>query len=172
MRASPVACSKPVLSLQDRRRREAGAGGLSNGTPTVTEWPPTDDFTKAAATVLQHAAGVIQTSETTIRRAGLFARRAEKRKFRLVVELARELLRPPNEFGVDVKDSALAERYCRHVVPKIAAFCLAQCRRDAKDVGYPLLEAFGDTISRELPRFLTRETANDCLYPDFLVADR
>ena len=135
----------------------------------MTEWPSTDDFSKAAATVLQHAAGVIQASETTIRRAGLFGRRAEKRKFRLVVMLARELLRPSNEFGVDVvKDSVLAERYCRHVVPKIGAFCLAQCRRDAKDIGYPLLEAFGDTISRELPKFLTRETANDCLYPDLL----
>ena len=137
----------------------------------MTEWPHTDDFSKAAATVLQHAAGVIQASEMMIRRAGLFGRRAAKRKFRLVVELARELLRPSNEFGVDVvKDLALAERYCRHVVPKIGAFCLAQCRRDANDVGYPLLEAFGDTISRELPKFLTRETANDCLYPDSLGA--
>jgi hypothetical protein len=132
----------------------------------VTEWPATDDFSKAAAAVQQHAANAIQASETMIRRAGLFGRRAARRKFRLVVELARELLRPTKEFGVDVvKDEALAERYCRHVVPKIGAFCLAQCRRQANDVGYPPLEAFGDTISRELPRFLTRETTNACLYP-------
>jgi hypothetical protein len=132
----------------------------------VTEWPPTDDFRKAAATVLQHATDAIQASESMIRRAGLFGRRAVKREFRLVVELARELLRPITEFGVDVvKDEALAERYCRHMVPKIGAFCLAQYRRQANDVGYPLLEAFGDTISRELPKFLTRQTTNDCLYP-------
>jgi hypothetical protein len=132
----------------------------------VTEWPSTDDFSKAAATVLQHAAGAIQASETMIRRAGLLGRRAAKRKFRLVVQLARELLRPTTEFGVDVvNDEALAERYCRHVVPKIGAFCLAQRRHSANDVGYPPLEAFGDTISRELPKFLTRETTNDCLYP-------
>lgn len=133
----------------------------------MTEWPATDDFSKAAATVLQHSAEVIQTSETMIRRAGLFGRRAVKRRFRLVVQLAHELRRPTTEFGADViRDLVLAERYCRHVVPKIGAFCLAQCRRDAHDVGYPLLEAFGDTISRELPKFLTRETAIDCLYPD------
>lgn len=132
----------------------------------MTEWPLTDDFRKAAATVLRHAADAVQASETMIRRAGLFGRLAAKRRFRLVVELARELLRPTHEFGVDVvKDEVLAERYCRHVVPKIAAFCLAQRRRQANDVGYPLLEAFGDTISRELPRFLTRQTTNDCLYP-------
>jgi hypothetical protein len=135
----------------------------------VTEWPSTDDFSKAAAIVLQHARAAIQASETVIRRAGLFERRATKRKFRLVVELARELLRPITEFGVEVeKDPTLAERYCRHVVPKIGAFCLAQCRRDPNDVGYPALEAFGDTISRELPRFLTRETTNNCLYADSL----
>lgn len=133
----------------------------------MTEWPPTDDFSKAAAAVQQHATGVIQASETMIRRAGLFGRRAVKRRFRLVVELAHELLRPTTEFGVDVvKDLVLAERYCRHVIPKIGAFCLAQCRRDANDVGYPMLEAFGDAISRELPKFLTRQTTNDCLYPD------
>lgn len=131
----------------------------------MTEWPRTDDFRKAAATVLQHAADAIQASETMIRRAGLFGRRAAKREFRLVVELARELLRPINEFGVDVTDEALAERYCRHVIPKIGAFCLAECRRHRADVGYPPLEAFGDTISRELPKFLTRKTTNDCLYP-------
>ncbi|HEX5461086.1 MAG TPA: hypothetical protein VFX20_14065 [Steroidobacteraceae bacterium] len=131
----------------------------------MTDWPPSDDFSKAAATVLQHAADAIQASETMIRRAGLFGRRAAKRKFRLVVQLARELLRPTREFGVDVTDEVLAERYCRHVVPKIGAFCLAQRRRHADDVGYPPLEAFGDTISRELPRFLTRKTTNDCLYP-------
>ena len=132
----------------------------------MTDWPPTDDFSKAAATVLQHAADAIQASETMIRRAGLFGRGAAKRKFRLVVELARELLRPTREFGVDVvKDEVLAERYCRHVVPKIGAFCLVQCRRHPNDVGYAPLEAFGDTISRELPKFLTRKTTNDCLYP-------
>jgi hypothetical protein len=132
----------------------------------VTEWPATDDFSKAAAAVQQHAANAIKASETMIRRAGLLGRRAAKRKFRLVAELARELLRPAKEFGVDVvKDEALAERYCRHVVPKVGVFCLAQYRRQANDVGYPLLEAFGDTISRELPKFLTRETTNDCLYP-------
>lgn len=137
----------------------------------MTEWPHTDDFSNAAATVLQHAAGVIQDSEITIRRAGFFERRAAKRKFRLVVELARELLRPTNEFGVDVvNDPVMAERYCRHVIPKIGASCLAHCRRDANDVGYPPLEAFGNTISRELPRFLTRETANNCLYASSLGA--
>lgn len=137
----------------------------------MTEWPTTDDFSKAAVTVLQHATGVIQDSEAMIRSAGLFGRRAAKRKFRLVVELARELLRPTREFGVDVaNDPVMAERYCRHVIPKIGAFCLAQCRRDANDVGYRPLEAFGDTISRELPKFLTRETSNDCLYASSAVA--
>lgn len=132
----------------------------------MTQWPATDDFSKAAAAVQQHAANAIQASETMIRRAGLFGRRAAKRKFRLVMELARELLRPAKEFGVDVvQDEGLAERYCRHVVPKIGAFCLAQRRRQGDDVGYAPLEAFGDTISRELPKFLTRQTTNDCLYP-------
>lgn len=130
---------------------------------------PSDDFSTAAATVLQHAAGVIQAAETTIRGAGFFERRAAKRKFCLVVALARELIRPVNEFGVDVTDPVLAERYCRHVVPKIGAFCLAQCRRDPTDAGYPLLEAFGNTISRELPKFLTCETANCCLYGSSLA---
>ena len=138
----------------------------------MTEWPPRDDFSKAAASVLQHAAEAIQASEQMIRRAGLFGRRAARRKFRLVVELARELLRPTREFGVDVNDEALAERYCRHVVPKIGAFCLAQRRRQADDVGYPPLEAFGDTISRELPKFLTRETTNACLYPQLQAGKR
>ena len=138
----------------------------------VTEWPPRDDFSKAAASVLQHAAEAIQASEMMIRRAGLFGRRAAKRKFRLVVELARELLRPTREFGVDVRDEGLAERYCRHVVPKIGAFCLAQRQRQADDVGYPPLEAFGDTISRELPKFLTRETTNACLYPQLQTGKR
>jgi hypothetical protein len=132
----------------------------------VTEWPHTDDFREAAALVLRHATGAIQTSEAMIRQAGLFGRRAVKRKFRLVVQLARELLRPTTEFGADVvKDEVLAERYCRHVVPKIGAFCVEQCRRKANDIGYPLLEAFGNGISRELPKFLTPKTANDCLYP-------
>lgn len=135
----------------------------------MAEWPHTDDFSKAAASVLRHAADAIQASETMIRRAGLFGRRAAKRKFRLVMELAHELLRPTKEFGVDVKNEVLAERYCRYVVPKIAAFCLAQRRRRADDVGYPPLEAFGDTISRELPKFLTRKTTNDCLYPSLDV---
>lgn len=138
----------------------------------MTKWPPTDDFSRAAASVLQHAAGAIEASETVIRDAGLFGRRAAKRKFRLVVELARELLRPINEFGVDVTDEALAERYCRHVLPKIGAFCLAQRRRQADDIGYPALEAFGDTISRELPKFLTRKTTNDCLYPQLRAIKR
>lgn len=131
----------------------------------MTDWPHTDDFIEAAAIVLQHAADAIQASEAMIRRAGLFGRRAAKRESRLVVELAGELLRPINEFGVDVRNEALAERYCRHVIPKIGAFCLAERRRQADDVGYPPLEAFGDTISRELPKFLTRKTTNDCLYP-------
>lgn len=37
-------------------------------------------------------------------------------------------------------------------------------------IGYARLEAFGNTITRELPEFLTVETANDCLYAGSLGA--